>query len=96
MPKISVNVCLGTSCFVMGASLLQELTRIIENEYAEQVEITSGPCQRFCSVNWSESKAPYVKVDDDIVSEATVEKVLIIIKEKLKKQTDSQSSGIKG
>lgn len=36
MAKINVSVCLGTTCFVMGASNLQELTQIVEKKYPDQ------------------------------------------------------------
>ena len=36
-----------------------------------------------CSIQWHYSKAPYVKVDDDVIVEATVEKVLEAIDNKL-------------
>ena len=82
--KVSVKVCLGTTCFVMGSSNLQELIDTIPRKYGERVEITGVPCLGMCSIDWEFSKAPYVKIDDDIVKEATVEKVLFAIEEKLK------------
>ena len=36
-----------------------------------------------CSADWEFSNAPYVKVADEIIKEATVEKVLRAINEKL-------------
>ena len=81
--KISVKVCLGTTCFVMGSSNLQELLDLVPRKYGEKVEVMGVPCLGMCSINWEFSKAPYVKVDDDLVSEATVEKVLAAIDAKL-------------
>ncbi len=76
MAKIEVKVCLGTTCFVMGGSNLQELNDIISKKYGDKVEITGANCLGLCSINWEYSKAPYVKVNDEVVSEATVDKVL--------------------
>ncbi len=76
MKKIEVKVCLGTTCFVMGSSYLQELMDIIPKKYGEKVTVTGSPCLGLCSVNWEYSKAPYVRVDNEVVSEATIEKVL--------------------
>ena len=81
--KISVKVCLGTTCFVMGSSNLQELLDLVPRKYGEKVEVMGVPCLGMCSINWEFSRAPYVKVDDDLVSEATVEKVLAAIDTKL-------------
>lgn len=83
MEKIKVNVCLGTTCFVMGGSNLQELMDIVPKKYGDKVEVSGSPCLGLCSINWEYSKAPYVKVDDDVVVEATVERVLAIIDSKL-------------
>ncbi len=85
MKKITVKVCLGTTCFVMGSSYLQELMKIIPERFGEKVEVVGSPCLGLCAVNWKYSKAPYVRIDDDVISEATVEKVLAQIENKLKK-----------
>jgi NADH:ubiquinone oxidoreductase subunit E len=83
MAKVEVKVCLGTTCFVMGGSNLQELNDIIPKKYGDKVEIAGTNCLGLCSINWEYSKAPYVKVDEDVISEATVEKVLKAIDDKL-------------
>ena len=81
--KVSVKVCLGTTCFVMGSANLQELLEVVPRKYGGKVEVAGVPCLGLCSIDWEFSKAPYVKVDDDIVKEATVEKVLSAIDSKL-------------
>jgi len=83
MSKISVKVCLGTTCFVMGSSNLQELIETIPAKYGEKVDVMGVPCLGLCSIDWEYSRAPYVKVDEDVVYEATVEKVLSVIERKL-------------
>ena len=83
MEKINVKVCLGTTCFVMGGANLQELIEIIPRKYGDKVEVTGANCLGMCSIQWNYSKAPYVKIDEDVVAEATVEKVLEAIDKKL-------------
>lgn len=83
MAKVEVKVCLGTTCFVMGGSNLQELNEIIHNKYGDKVTISGANCLGLCSINWEYSKAPYVKVNDEVVAEATVEKVLAEIDKQL-------------
>lgn len=85
MAKIEVKVCLGTTCFVMGGSNLQELNDIIPEKYGDKVEVSAANCLGLCSINWEYSKAPYVKVDEEVVTEATVEKVLEVIDRRLGK-----------
>ena len=81
--KIEVKVCLGTTCFVMGGGNLQELNEIIPKKYGDKVEVSGSNCLGLCSIKWEYSKAPYVKIDEDIIEEATVEKVLKALDEKL-------------
>lgn len=83
MEKITVKVCLGTTCFVMGSSNLQSLNEIVKEKYGEKVQVEGSPCLGVCSTNWEFSKAPYVKVNNEIVQEATVEKVLEEIERQL-------------
>ena len=83
--QISVKVCLGTTCFVMGSSNLQELIETVPKKYGNKVDVAGVPCLGLCSIDWEFSKAPYVKVDDEIIKEATVEKVLKAIDAKLNK-----------
>jgi NADH:ubiquinone oxidoreductase subunit E len=82
--KVSVKVCLGTTCFVMGSANLQELIDIVPKRYNGQVDVSGVPCLGLCSIDWEFSKAPYVKVDEEIIKEATVEKVLKAIDDRLK------------
>ena len=88
MEKISVKVCLGTTCYVMGGSNLQELHEIIPRRFGEKVEVVGSPCLGLCSIKWEFSKAPYVKVDEDVIEEATVDKVLDVIEKKLESKKD--------
>jgi NADH:ubiquinone oxidoreductase subunit E len=86
MEKISVKVCLGTTCFVMGSANLQDLIDIIPARYGDKVDISGLPCLGLCATDWEFSKAPYVKVDNEVIKEATVEKVLSAIEAILNKE----------
>ena len=80
--KILVELCFGTTCFVMGASKLQELESLIPPQYRKRVEIKAHTCLDLCK-NATYMKAPFVKIDGEIISEATVEIVLKAIESKL-------------
>ena len=86
MERVTVKVCTGTTCFVMGGANLQELHDIIPKKYEDKVELTALNCLGLCSINWEYSRAPYVKVNEEVVSEATVEKVIAEIDRQLAKQ----------
>ena len=69
----------------MGGANLQELQDIIPKKYADKVELNASNCLGLCSINWEYSKAPYVKVNDVVVSEASAEKVIEEIDRQLAK-----------
>ena len=79
MKKVSVKVCLGTTCFVSGRNNMQQLVEIVPQRYGDEVEVVGSQCLGLCSIKWENLKAPYVKVNDEIIEEATVEKVLAAI-----------------
>lgn len=86
MERVTVKVCTGTTCFVMGGANLQELHDIIPKKYDDKVELVASNCLGLCSINWEYSRAPYVKVNEEVISEATVEKVIAEIERQLAKQ----------
>lgn len=83
MEKISVKICLGTACFVMGGSGLQELKDIIPKRYGDKIEVSDSSCLDLCTIDSEYTKAPYVKVGDEIINEASIEKVLAAIDKKI-------------
>lgn len=83
MSKIQVEICMGTTCFIMGSESLQELASILQRKYPDKVDTKGVVCHGLCNTDCQYSKAPYVKVDGEVISEATVEKVLTVINEKL-------------
>ena len=80
--KVLVELCFGTTCFVMGASKLQELESFIPPQYKNKVEVKAHTCLDLCK-NATYMKAPFVKLDGEIISEATVEKILKAIERKI-------------
>lgn len=83
MEKLTVKICMGTTCFVMGASELDDLRDIISERFGDCVDVQAVPCLDLCSSS-TEAQAPYVMVDDETVNKATIENVLQTIERKLK------------
>lgn len=81
MSKISVKICSGTTCFVMGSNQLNDIAETIKEKYKDKVELNWSNCLNQCST--SHSKAPFVKIDDDFISEATPEKLISEIEKRL-------------
>ena len=82
MNKIELDICIGTTCFVMGANKFQEINEYFPAEWNDLVEVKANTCLGLCQNN-EYSKAPYVKIDGEIMPNASVEKILVEIKRKL-------------
>ena len=85
MEKIKVKICQGTTCFVMGGGVIKSILTSLEEKYKDEIEITSVRCLGICNKSDSFSKAPYILIDNEVVSAATLEKVVEIIDRKLNK-----------
>ena len=77
MKEIDVKVCLGTACFTKGSLTMNELLEIVPHKYGKSVKLSVSNCLGVCSINWEQSKAPYVKVNNEIIF-AHLDKVLQI------------------
>ena len=82
MEKIRIVICAGTTCYVMGGSHLQALEEHLPPEYAAWVEITGARCLGCCKEG-QYGRAPYVRVNDEVMQEATIPKLLHRIEELL-------------
>ncbi len=80
--KIKVVVCSGTACYVMGASEILLLEEHLTADQKNRVEIEGTNCLGFCK-NGQNGKAPYVTVNDTLLSSATVPGVIEKIQELL-------------
>lgn len=91
MKKITVKICNGTTCFVMGSSKFQDFEDRIPQKYRKFVDVRGQSCLDLCKNN-EYSKSPYVMVDDEVISEADVEKVLQVIEQKLFKNNFGENN----
>ncbi len=83
MKKVDVEICFGTTCFVMGGSHLQELENRIGKDLKDIVNIIPQNCMGLCK-DEKYNQAPYVRVNGQIVDAATIEKVI----DKIKREID--------
>lgn len=74
MKKYQVTICTGTLCHVMGGSELPGLSQFIPIAYLDQIEIKGSPCINHCKEKTL--KPPFAEIDGDIISEATIEKLV--------------------
>lgn len=72
--EISVQICTGTTCYVMGASDLLTLEDYIPAHQTQFVKISGSTCLGLCREN--RLKPPFVKICGKIMAQATVARVL--------------------
>lgn len=69
MKKVRIELCVGTSCHMLGSADLSLVLEYLKQEYEEQVEIGYCTCLGVCS------KGPNVKLNGEVLSEVTPEKL---------------------
>lgn len=74
MDKIKVEICLGTTCHLMGAASLQTLQDDLPLLLRNKVDVTGKRCLGLCSSN--HTKAPYVLVNNEVLDEASLPKII--------------------
>ena len=85
MDKIKVRICVGTSCFVMGSAQIQSLEFNAPADIADKIEIVEERCMNLCKdIARKCNHGPFVYIDDELIEEASYEKVVSKIREKLK------------
>lgn len=72
MKKIEVTICLGTTCFVMGASELESVMEKIDLKYRDLIDFKGSACLGFCK-DRKYGNAPYAKVNGVVYSSVTCE-----------------------
>jgi len=80
--KINVVICSGTACYVMGASEILLLEEHLGDEARARVEIEGTSCLGFCK-NSLNGKAPFVTINGQLLSSATLPNVIQKIQELL-------------
>ena len=79
--KIKVEICLGTTCYVLGSFRLSALEEQLPPEFKDRVEVVGCACLDVCH-DRNYGNAPFVRIDEKrIVDNATIEKVIDILRE---------------
>ncbi len=75
MNKIIIEICVGTTCYVMGASELMLIGDVLTDQQKEHVEIKGVTCLDVCHEHLTQ-KAPFVRINGEIISNVTIEKLI--------------------
>lgn len=75
MEKTKLEICVGTTCYILGASELQHIERFLPEELAPLVEISGVSCIGACK-NSNYGSAPFVRINGKIIGNASVHSVV--------------------
>lgn len=81
--KITLTICSGTVCYVMGGTDLLSIGEKIPADIKEKVFIKGSPCLGYCK-DTKNGKPPFAEVNGEKISEASVSKILETLKRHFK------------
>ena len=80
---IKVEICCGTACYLLGAAKMMNLEEQLPENCRGRVEVEAKTCLDLCERD-NLGGAPYVRINgEEILSQATPEKVIARIRELL-------------
>jgi len=77
--KIKVEICMGTTCYVLGSFRLSALEEQLPDDLKPCVEVVGCSCLNACQ-DRNYGNAPFVRIGGTrIVDNATIEKVIDVL-----------------
>ena len=83
--KITVKICAGTACYIMGGANLLNIKDALSKEELSKVNIEGSSCLGLCKGD--NPKTPYAKVGNIIIEKANLEILTKTIREAISKQS---------
>ena len=77
MNKIKLEICQGTSCHLLGSQELLEAVETLPDARREAIELNRVDCLKSCR------QGPNIRLDGEIVSGLTAERLVMVLEEKL-------------
>lgn len=87
MNHVHVTICMGTACYVMGGAELLGAVDALEEKYGDRVTFEGSTCLGDCK-RGRQHKAPFVKVNERLLAEATVESLTKAVEEALREASN--------
>lgn len=78
MDTICVQVCFGTTCYLLGGSELTRLGQNLPEAWKGRVRMEGTVCLDLCRASGA-LKPPFVRVNGTVVAQATTEKVVALL-----------------
>jgi len=79
---IQLQICQGTTCYVMGAAHLASLATRLPDDLRGRVHVTGCRCLGLCR-DGAFGGAPYVKIDGEVLAAATIDSVLAALRARI-------------
>lgn len=73
--KVDIEICVGTTCHIMGGAELQNLANHIPDILSDKVTICGTPCLGACR-DGNYGNAPFVRINGKIISQATITDII--------------------
>jgi NADH:ubiquinone oxidoreductase subunit E len=83
MDKVVVEICMGTTCYVMGGAQLAGIAERLPEEWKDRVTVKGMRCVGACQQAGVYGRAPFVRVNDTLIAEADEGKVMSAIRDLL-------------
>ena len=74
MKKMQLEICCGTTCYMLGANCLLNIENEMPSELRGKADVRALPCLGLCNEK-ELSGAPYVKLNGEVIESATAEKI---------------------
>jgi len=78
---ITVKICVGTACYIMGGANLLGIKDELTTEELEQINIEGSNCLGLCK--GYNPATPYVMINDEVIEEASQEIILMKLRSML-------------
>ena len=72
---LTIEICMGTSCHLMGTQDLLAVLDGLPSDQRRQIEIKGVTCFKNCS------KGPNIRVNGELINNATPERLLAILQD---------------
>ncbi len=79
---LHLQICQGTTCYVMGAAQLASLAAQLPEDLRGRVRVTGCRCLGLCR-DGAFGGAPYVTIDGEVLAAATIDSILAALRARL-------------
>lgn len=77
MKQVTIEICMGSACYLLGAQELIEMIQALPDEVQEQIDLRGSTCLKACG------QGPNITVDGELFHNVTPDLLRQIIQEKL-------------